>query len=70
MFVFILKRVLQAIPVLLLVATVTFFMVRAAPGGPFDKDRAIPPEVMTQLNKRYHLDDTLWKQYLDYRGDL
>lgn len=70
MFLFIFKRVLQAIPVLLVVATVTFFMVRAAPGGPFDKDRAIPPEVMMQLNKRYHLDDPLWKQYVDYMGNI
>lgn len=70
MLLFILKRVMQAIPVLFLVATATFFMVRAAPGGPFDKDRAIPPEVMTQLNKRYHLDDPLWKQYLDYMGNI
>ncbi len=70
MFLFILKRVLQAIPVLLVVATVTFFMVRSAPGGPFDKDRAIPPEVMMQLNKRYHLDDPLWKQYVDYMGNI
>ena len=70
MFIFILKRILQAIPVLLLVATATFFMVRAAPGGPFDKDRSIPPEVMTQLNKRHHLDDPLWKQYLDYMTNL
>lgn len=70
MLVFIIKRLLQAIPVLLLVATVTFFMVRAAPGGPFDKDRSIPPEVMTQLNKRYHLDDPLWKQYVDYMSNL
>ncbi|MBK8185911.1 MAG: ABC transporter permease subunit [Cellvibrio sp.] len=70
MLVFILKRLLQAIPVLFLVTTATFFMVRSAPGGPFDKDRSIPPEVMTQLNKRYHLDDPLWKQYLDYMGNL
>lgn len=70
MLVFIIKRILQSIPVLVLVATATFFMVRAAPGGPFDKDRSIPPEVMTQLNKRYHLDDPLWKQYVDYMGNL
>lgn len=70
MLMFILKRLLQAIPVLFLVTTATFFMVRSAPGGPFDKDRSIPPEVMTQLNKRYHLDDPLWKQYLDYMGNL
>jgi len=70
MLVFIFKRLIQAIPVLLLVATVTFFMIRSAPGGPFDKDRAAPPEVMIQLNKRYHLDDPLWKQYIDYMGNL
>jgi oligopeptide transport system permease protein len=70
MLVFIFKRFLQSIPVLLLVTTVTFFMVRSAPGGPFDTDRSIPPEVMSQLNKRYHLDDPLWKQYVDYMGNL
>jgi oligopeptide transport system permease protein len=70
MLIFILKRLLQAIPVLLLVVTVTFFMVRAAPGGPFDQERAVPPEVTKHLNQRYHLDDPLWKQYLDYLGNL
>ncbi|ACE84342.1 ABC transporter permease [Cellvibrio japonicus] len=66
MWLFIVKRLFQAIPVLFLVITVTFFMVRAAPGGPFDAERAVPPEVLKQLNQRYHLDDPLWKQYLDY----
>ncbi|HSC66623.1 MAG TPA: ABC transporter permease subunit [Cellvibrio sp.] len=70
MLAFIVKRLLQAIPVLLLVATATFFMVRAAPGGPFDKDRSLPPEVLSHLNKRYHLDDPLWRQYIDYMGNL
>jgi len=70
MLIFIVKRLLQAIPVLLLVITVTFFMVHAAPGGPFDKDRAVPAEVMKKLNEQYHLDDPLWKQYIDYLGNL
>lgn len=70
MFIFIVKRLLQAIPVLLLVVTVTFFMVRAAPGGPFSAERAVPPEVLKHLNERYHLDDPLWKQYVDYLGNL
>jgi len=70
MLIFILKRLLQAIPVLLLVITATFFMVHAAPGGPFDKDRAVPAEVMKKLNEQYHLDDPLWKQYIDYLGNL
>ncbi len=64
------KRILQAIPVLFLVTTVTFFMVRSAPGGPFDKDRAVPPEVMIQLNKHYQLDAPLWVQYKDYMANL
>lgn len=70
MLVFILKRLLQAIPVLLLVTSATFFMVHAAPGGPFDEERSLPPEIMTQLAKRYHLDDPIWKQYLNYMGNL
>jgi oligopeptide transport system permease protein len=70
MFLFIFKRALQAIPVLLLVSVVTFFMIRAAPGGPFDSERAVPPEVLKHLNKRYHLDDPLWKQYADYMWNL
>ncbi|PUA27161.1 MAG: ABC transporter [Cellvibrio sp. 79] len=75
MFMFIVRRVLQAIPVLFMVALVTFIMIRSAPGGPFDEDRAVPPEVIKNLNERYHLDDPLWKQFLDYiskvvQGDL
>lgn len=72
---FIFQRVLQALPVLFLVSLVTFIMIRSAPGGPFDEDRSVPPEVIKSLNERYHLDDPLWKQYLDYiinvvQGDL
>jgi oligopeptide transport system permease protein len=70
MFLFILKRLLQAIPVLFFVSVATFFMVRAAPGGPFDAERAVPPEVIKRLNERYHLDDPLWTQYLNYMGNL
>lgn len=75
MFGFILKRVAQAIPVILIVITATFFMVRAAPGGPFDEERAVPPEVTKQLNARYNLDAPVWQQYSDYllnllRGDF
>lgn len=66
MYLFILKRILQSIPVLLVVSLFTFIMVRSAPGGPFDQDRNVPPEVIKHLNEHYHLDDPLWKQYLDY----
>lgn len=68
MWAILLKRVLQAIPVLLAVITLTFFMVRAAPGGPFDADRAVPPEVLRNLEARYNLDAPVWQQYLNYLG--
>ena len=67
---YIFKRVLQAIPVLLIVVTITFFMIHAAPGGPFDEDRSAPPEVLKKLNERYHLDDPLHLQYWTYLKNL
>jgi oligopeptide transport system permease protein len=67
---FILYRLLQAIPVLLVVVTATFFLVRLAPGGPFSAEKAVPPEVLRALEARYHLDQPLSKQYLSYLGDL
>ena len=63
---FIIGRILQAIPVLFIVITVTFFMVRLAPGGPFDSEKTVPPEVLKSLNERYHLDDPLHLQFYDY----
>jgi oligopeptide transport system permease protein len=70
MFIFILKRILQSIPVLLVVSLVTFIMIRSAPGGPFDQDRNVPPAVIKNLNAHYHLDDPLWKQYVDYVANV
>ncbi|WP_439509725.1 ABC transporter permease [Marinimicrobium koreense] len=67
---FIVGRLGQAIPVMLVVVTITFFMVRLAPGGPFDTERAVPPEVMEALNERYNLDQSMGVQYLDYLGNL
>jgi oligopeptide transport system permease protein len=67
---FILRRLLQAVPVLFVVSLFTFVMIRSAPGGPFDQDRNVPPEVIKNLNERYHLNDPLWKQYVDYLGNL
>ncbi len=65
---FILKRLAGAIPTLLIIVTLAFFLIRSAPGGPFDKERTIPPEVAANLNAVYHLDDPLWEQYLYYLG--
>lgn len=72
---FVLKRILQAIPVLFIVITVAFVFVRSAPGGPFSQERAVPPEVLKALNERYKLDQPLYVQYADYlqhlaHGDL
>lgn len=67
---FIFKRLLQAIPVLFVVSLATFVMIRSAPGGPFDSDRNVPPEIIKKLNERYHLNDPLWKQYVDYMGNV
>lgn len=70
MWMFILKRIAQAIPVMLVVITITFFMVRAAPGGPFDDERDVPPEVLKNLNARYNLDASVWEQYTEYLANL
>jgi oligopeptide transport system permease protein len=67
---FILYRLLQAIPVLLVVVTLTFFLVRLAPGGPFSAEKAVPPEVLKALEARYQLDQPIAAQYLSYLGDL
>lgn len=63
-------RLLQAIPVILAVITVTFFLVRIAPGGPFDSEKAVMPEVKAALEAQYRLDQPLFAQYTAYLGDL
>lgn len=67
---FILSRLLQAIPVILVVITATFFLVRTAPGGPFDSEKAVMPEVKRALEAQYRLDLPLHQQYFAYLGDL
>lgn len=70
MFFLILKRALAAIPVLLIVASLTFVMVRVVPGGPFDLDKALPPEVVANIKAKYFLDRPLPEQYARYIGRL
>lgn len=67
---FILKRILQAIPTLFFVATLTFFIMKIAPGGPFDSEKKVPAEILKNLNAVYHLDDPLYQQYLSYMNNL
>ena len=66
----ILRRLGTAIPVLLAVITLTFVMVHSAPGGPFDEEKAVSPEVLVKLNERYNLNEPLVVQYFDYLGNV
>jgi oligopeptide transport system permease protein len=71
----IIRRLLTGIPTLLVIVTIAFFMMRVAPGGPFDRERALPVEIERNVLKAYHLDQPLVLQYRDYllgvlRGDF
>ena len=66
----ILRRLGTAIPVLLAVITLTFVMVHSAPGGPFDEEKAVSPEVLVKLNERYNLNEPLMVQYFDYLSNV
>ena len=66
----ILRRIGIAIPVLLTVITLTFLMVHSAPGGPFDEEKAVSPEVLIKLNEKYNLDQPLTAQYFDYLSGI
>ena len=63
---FIFKRLLVAIPTLLILIVMSFLLMHAAPGGPFTQDRAIPPEILANLNAKYGLDQPLWRQMISY----
>jgi oligopeptide transport system permease protein len=70
-----LRRVLAAIPTVLVVITVCYLLLHATPGGPFDSDRKVSAAVLANLQAKYHLDLPLWQQYLLYlkgllQGDL
>jgi oligopeptide transport system permease protein len=70
-----LKRLGHAVIVVWIVATLTFVLLRLAPGGPFDSERKLPPEVIANLEAKYHLDEPILQQYIRYlvgivRADL
>lgn len=67
---YIVKRILGSIPVLWVIITITFFMMRFAPGGPFTKERVLPEEVRANIEARYHLNEPILKQYGRYMLDL
>jgi oligopeptide transport system permease protein len=70
-----LKRVGGAVPTLFIIVTLSFLLIRIAPGGPFDEEKSLPPEILANLRSAYGLDRPLWVQYLRYlrslsRGDF
>lgn len=67
---YILQRSIAMFLTLLVISSITFFLMHAIPGGPFTRERALPPAIIDALNKKYNLDDPIWKQYLSYMGDL
>jgi len=50
--------------------TLAFFLIRVAPGGPFSTEKPLPPEVIANLEAKYHLNEPIWQQYLRYLGDV
>jgi ABC-type dipeptide/oligopeptide/nickel transport system permease component len=72
---YVVRRILWAIPVLLVISLITFSLGHIIPGGPFDREKKLPKEIIANLEAYYGLDDPLWKQYTDYlwnalHGDL
>jgi len=64
------RRLLGLVPTLLILITIVFFMMRVAPGGPFDAEKALPPDIQANLEARYHLDEPLIQQYFRYLGQV
>lgn len=67
---FLARRIAALSGVLFCVLTLTFLLMRVAPGGPFTRERKLPPAIEQQLLAKYHLDGSLWQQYTDYLGDV
>lgn len=67
---YICKRLLAMLITLFLIITITFFLMNAIPGGPFTFEKNVPEEVKKAMMAKYHLDDPLWKQYVDYLGGV
>jgi len=65
---YIIRRILWMIPVLLFVSIITFTLMHITPGGPWDKEKAVAPQVVANLNAKYNLDKPAWQQYLIYMG--
>lgn len=67
---YVFRRFLTAIPTLFLIVTISFFLMRVAPGGPFNQEKGLNPVIKANLERVFHLDEPLWRQYLLYLGNL
>jgi oligopeptide transport system permease protein len=65
-----LRRLLTAVPTMFVVVTLSFFLMRIAPGGPFNQEHGLNPAIKANLERAFHLDQPLWKQYLLYLQNL
>ena len=70
MLVYVLRRFLTAIPTLFVIVTLAFFLIRVAPGGPFNQERGLSPEIRANLEAQFGLNDPLWLQYVHYLENL
>jgi oligopeptide transport system permease protein len=67
---FIIRRLLSLIPTMFVIVTLSFFLIRFAPGGPFSAEKKVPAQVLQNLMKKYHMDESLGRQYLRYFGEI
>ena len=67
---YVLRRLLTAIPTLFVIVTMSFFLIRVAPGGPFNQEKGLNPVIKANLERQFGLDLPLWKQYLNYLNHL
>jgi oligopeptide transport system permease protein len=67
---YVLRRLLTAIPTMFVIVTISFFLMRVAPGGPFNQEKGLNPVIKANLERVFHLDQPLWRQYLYYLQNL
>jgi oligopeptide transport system permease protein len=67
---FFIRRILGIIPVMWFLATATFFLIRIAPGGPFDQEKKLPEEILRNIEAKYHFDESMTQQYFRYMGGV
>ncbi len=68
--IYVFRRLLTAIPTLFVIVTLAFFLIRVAPGGPFNQERGLSPEIKANLEAQFGLDDPIWLQYVHYLNNL